>query len=298
MDLISYVPRLPTLGETLHGTRFSMGYGGKGANQCIVSARLGAKTAMVGKLGTDIFGQNYMKNFEENMVDTQHVTVTKEAATGVAPIAVDEKGQNSIVIVSGANMLLSKEDIMNAENLIKSAKVLLCQLEVLPSTTLLVMQIAKKHGITTIFNPAPAIADLSEDFYKACDIICPNESEAEILTGIPVKLVSDAEAAIAVLLDRGCSTAIITLGTEGAVFASHQDRKMIHVPAEKVEAVDTTGAGDAFIGGLAYYFAKHPELTLQEKVRRAGRIATTSVMAPGTQTSYPQSKDLPEELFQ
>lgn len=296
-DLVSYTPRLPKPGETLHGHHFSIGFGGKGANQCVVATKLGAKTAMVAKLGNDTFGHNYMKNFAENEVNTQHVGMVDAISTGVASIAVDDSGQNSIIIVAGANMHLSEADIAAAESIIKDAKVLICQLEISPASTLAALRLAKKHKVTSILNPAPAVSVLDAEMYELCDIFCPNETEASILTGLQVESVEDAQTAVNVLLDRGCGTVIITLGSQGAVFATLDDRTAVHVAAEKVDPVDTTGAGDAFIGGLAYYLAKY-NIDLKESIRRAGLIASRSVLSAGTQTSYPRANELPDELFQ
>ncbi|CAH3197373.1 unnamed protein product, partial [Porites evermanni] len=145
-DLVSYVPRLPKAGETIHGTKFSMGFGGKGANQCVMAARLGAKTAMVAKVGNDSFGERYIENFKQNGVNTDHVSVTSEASTGVAPIAVNANGENSIVIVSGANDILSEDDVRNAKSVILSSSVCVCQLEIKPEVTHYTLSIAKKAG--------------------------------------------------------------------------------------------------------------------------------------------------------
>lgn len=296
-DLISYVPRLPKPGETLHGHRFAIGFGGKGANQCVVSARLGCKAAMVAKVGDDTFGHNYIQNFRSNNVDINHVTVTQEASTGVAPIAVSDDGQNAIVIVSGANMKLTEFDVQQAEALISSAKVVICQLEVKPEVSLAAMKLAKLHNVITIFNPAPALSHLDPAFYSSSDFFCANETEAEILTGVRVTCPDDAQEVVSILLGRGCSVVIITLGAQGSVFATRENPLTCHIPASQVTAVDSTGAGDAFVGALAFYLSTMPQLPLKEVIRRSGAIATESVQLPGTQTSYPWQKDMPSELF-
>ncbi|CAH1263239.1 RBKS [Branchiostoma lanceolatum] len=297
MDLISYVPRLPKPGETIHGHKFSLGFGGKGANQCVMAARLGAATAMVAKVGDDVFGSNFVQNFKDNGVNVDHVQVTKEAATGVAPIAVNDDGQNSIIIVSGANLKLTAADVREHESVVTHAKVLICQLEIQPETSLEALRIAKQHGVTTILNPAPAQATLDPELYKVSDIFCPNETEAEILTGLPVTTVEEAEKAADVLLDKGCKKVIITLGEKGCLCKSSKSEKGIHVPARKVSPVDTTGAGDAFVGSLAYYMACHKDLRLEEAIQKACHISSISVCSPGTQTSFPYRKDLPQDLF-
>ncbi|KAK3576330.1 hypothetical protein CHS0354_039736 [Potamilus streckersoni] len=296
-DLISYVPRLPKQGETIQGSRFSMGFGGKGANQCVMAARLGAKAAMVAKVGADTFGENFIKNFKDNGINRDFVTVTDQSTTGVAPICVEEAGQNSIVIVPGANLLLSEEDVYAAKSLITSSKVVICQLEINPQTTLAALKLAKKFGVLTIFNPAPGLANLDTEFYTYSDIICPNETEAEILTGLPVKSIEDAKMAANILLKRGCGKVIITLGEQGSVIATTDTSEVKHVPAQKVKVVDTTGAGDAFIGSLAFYLAENPHLGLEESVRRATILAGISVQSPGTQTSMPWASELDPKIL-
>ncbi|XP_038074729.1 ribokinase-like [Patiria miniata] len=295
-DLISYVNRLPRPGETIHGSKFSVGFGGKGANQCVMAAKMGAKTVMIAKVGDDTFGHETIKNFKNCNVITDFISITQEAATGAAPIAVDEEGQNSIIIVSGANLLLTASDAEKAIGGIKTAKVLLCQLEVNPETSLAAMKIARDRGITTVLNPAPAIADLHPDFFKFCDIICPNETEAELLTGLQVTNVEEAKIAAKKLLEKGCKKVIITLGGQGSLLAT-SDSEPVHVPARAVKAVDTTGAGDCYVGALAYYLAVKPDLSLKEMSQKASYVASISVQSPGTQTSYPTRQDLPTELF-
>ncbi|KAK2175413.1 hypothetical protein NP493_734g02052 [Ridgeia piscesae] len=287
MDFIRYSR------ETVKGHKFTVGFGGKGSNQCIAAARLGAKTAMIAQVGNDKFGPDYIQNFRDN----ENVGLVGDTSTGVATITVDMDGKNTIVIVSGANDLLNEASVGQAENIIRSAKVMVCQLEISPKTTLAAMTLAKKHGVTTIFNPAPAMTSLDPQLFVQADITCPNESEAEMLTGEPVKSVEDAKKAVLSLLDMGCRAAIVTLGDQGAVLATATDRLPQHVPARKVKAVDTTGAGDAFVGALAFYRACYPNLALHECVERASEIATVSVQSPGTQTSYSYRRELPQTLF-
>src|SRR5213593_227228 len=185
IDLISYVPRLPRMGETLHGTRFQMGYGGKGANQAVMGAKLGARVSMVAKLGRDVFGEGTLSNFREWRVDTEHVTFTDEAFSGVAPIAVDPNGDNAIIIVTGANDLLSEADVEQARPAIRAASALFCQLEIPPEISLAALRIAREERVTTILNPAPARDELPEEIYRLSDVLCPKEPETELLTGSP-----------------------------------------------------------------------------------------------------------------
>lgn len=293
MDLISYVPRLPALGETLHGERFSMGFGGKGANQAVMAARLGARVAMVAKLGSDVFGRDTLENFKSQGVDTRHVSFTDQAFSGVAPIAVDKNGDNSIIIVTGANDLLTEDGIMAAADVIAGAKILVCQLESQLEKSLAALRIARKHGVFTIFNPAPARLELPEEIYLLSDLICPNESETGMLTGMPVNTPGQAEKAAAELLRRGPKAVVLTLGERGSLVMDKGGVR--HIPSEPVKAIDTTGAGDCFVGSLAFFLARGK--ALDEAVGLANRIAAISVMGQGTQTSFPHAADLPPGIL-
>nr|XP_014967483.1 ribokinase isoform X4 [Macaca mulatta] len=232
--------RLPKTGETIHGHKFFIGFGGKGANQCVQAARLGATTSMVCKVGKDSFGNDYIENLKQNGISTEFTYQTKDAATGTASIIVNNGGQNIIVIVAGANLLLNTEDLRAAANVISRAKVMVCQLEITPATSLEALTMARRSGVKTLFNPAPAIADLDPRFYTLSDVFCCNESEAEILTGLTVNSAADAGEAALVLLRRGCQVVIITLGAEGCVVLSQTEPEPKHIPTEKVKAVDTT----------------------------------------------------------
>lgn len=292
LDLISYVPRLPSMGETLHGGRFQMGFGGKGANQAIMAAKLGGEVTMVTKLGQDVFGENTLKNFNTWGVSTQHVHFTDQAFTGVAPIAVDAEGNNSIIIVTGANNLLTAEEIEAARPAIAAASILVCQLEIPLEISLAALRIAREEGVKTIFNPAPARLEIPQEFYQLSDIFCPNETETELLTELSVQSVEEAENAAKVLIERGAVTVILTLGERGSLLVT--DATTEHVPVAPVKALDTTGAGDAFVGSLAFFLAAGKSLS--DAIKRANRIAAVSVQSSGTQSSFPQAEDLPSEL--
>jgi len=293
LDLISYVPRLPRMGETLHGTRFHMGFGGKGANQAVMAAKLGSRVTMVAKVGDDVFGQDTLKNFEKWGVNTNQVYVTHDAFSGVAPIAVDPEGHNSIIIVTGANDLLTPEDIEAVRSVIAKARVLVCQLEIPLETTMTALRIAHEEGVKSIFNPAPAQPDLPDDIYPLSDIFCPNETETEILSGLPVKSMEEAEVAGRFLVNKGAGVVILTLGERGSLLITRKETK--HVPVASVKAVDTTGAGDAFVGSLAHFLAS--ENDLYRAMERANHIAARSVLSVGTQTSFPEAKDLPPDFI-
>jgi ribokinase len=293
MDLISYVSRLPRMGETLHGQRFQMGFGGKGANQAVMAAKLGAPVAMVAKLGEDVFGQQTLENFKSQGVDTTQVTFTDKAFSGVAPIAVDGQGNNSIIIVTGANDHLSPDDIAAAGPTIRSARVVVCQLEIEVETTLAALRLARRHDVKTIFNPAPARESLDPELYELSDIFCPNEAEAEMLSGGTVASVEDAEQAARTMLAQGAGAVVLTLGERGCLVVDSEGAE--RVPVERVTAVDSTGAGDAFVGSLAYFLARNVELV--DAARRANRVAAQSVCARGTQSSFPSAADLPDEVM-
>lgn len=293
LDLISYVPRLPKMGETLHGSKFHMGFGGKGANQAVMAAKLGGAVSMITKLGRDIFGENTLRNFKSFGIDSEHVLFTDEAFSGVAPIAVDSDGQNSIIIVTGANDLLTADEIYTARATIAASQVVVCQLEIPVEPTLAALRVAREEGVTTIFNPAPARPELPDELYRLSDIFCPNESETELLTGMPAGTMDEAVAAAQALLEKGPSQVILTLGERGSLLVSGNETA--HAPAEPVKALDSTGAGDAFVGSLAYFLAAGAPIS--EAMHRANRVAAVSVKASGTQSSFPSAKDLPSELL-
>jgi ribokinase len=294
VDLVAYAPRLPKLGETLTGTRFVTGFGGKGANQAVMAAKLGADVSMVAKVGDDAFGRDYLENFRSVGVDTTYVGVSGDASTGVAPIWVDEtSGDNAIVIVPGTNGLLTSVDVEAAAPAIESADVLVCQWEVPIECVVTAFAIARRAGVTTIFNPAPAQGELPPALLETTDLLCPNESEIELLTGLPTGTLDEVEAAGRALLARGVRRVACTLGERGALLVT--DESAVHVPTERVDAVDTTGAGDAFVGSLAVFVARGVDLT--DAIARASTIATITVTAPGAQTSFPSAAHLPDGLL-
>src|SRR5512136_463420 len=216
IDLISMVPRLPKLGETLVGHSFHLGYGGKGANQAVMAAKLGAQVTMVTRVGRDVFGEGTLKNYQAQGIDTTYVLFDETRFSGVAPIFVDPHAQNFIVIVPGANLGLSEADVHAARQVILAADVLVCQLEVPVETTLEAFRVAKSGGVRTVLNPAPA-AHLPDELLQLTDICAPNETEAELLTRQPVRTIEEAEDAAKLLRERGPGVVIITLGERGAM---------------------------------------------------------------------------------
>ena len=286
IDLISRVPRLPKLGETMTGHSFHLGYGGKGANQAVMAAKLGARVAMVTKLGRDVFGDDTLKNYQAHNIDTTFVLFDPDHASGVAPIFVDDHAQNFIVIIPGANAQLAPADARAASSAILSAEVVICQLEIPIATTLETFRIAKSGNVRTILNPAPA-ATLPDELLQLTDLCIPNETETELLTGASVQNLDDAKIAARKLLERGVGTVVLTLGDRGVLIVEKKSAE--HLPSFKVNAVDPTGAGDAFIGGLAVFLAEG--LVLRDAARRANAIAAQSVTQIGTQVSFPTRAD-------
>lgn len=296
VDFISYVPRLPKVGETLHGTKFATGFGGKGANQCVAAARLGSRTAIIGKLGNDPWGNNYRKALESEGVNVDHVKIVEGESTGIAQINVADNGDNQIVIVVGANNSLLPADVTAGADLLGRAKILVCQLETPMEGTL---EALRKFSGTSIMNAAPAVENIPLDLLRLCTIFCVNETEAALITSMPVETVMQAKGALLKLRDMGCNIVVITLGDKGAIYAPKNCNKVTHVKPCKVDkVVDTTGAGDAFIGALAHFIAKNPASELKQCIAAANKVAALSVQKPGTQTSFPHLSEtgLAEDL--
>ncbi|EDW82078.1 uncharacterized protein Dwil_GK25613 [Drosophila willistoni] len=290
IDFICYTPRLPRPGETLHGHKFQKGYGGKGANQCVAAARQGSRTALIAKLGDDTFGTDYLQQLRKEGINVNHVNLLANHTTGVAQIAVSDGGENNIIIVVGANNKLGSDDVSLAKNVFKEAKVLVCQLETPLEATVTALK-AFRHGVS-IVNAAPAMDQTPKELLELATIFCVNETEAALMTQVDsIVGIKQAEAAIARLFEMGANTVIITLGKLGAVFGHKETpTKFEHVPAPHVppcKVVDTTGAGDAFIGALAHNLARYSERSLGEHIAAASAVASQSVQLPGTQASFP-----------
>lgn len=288
IDLVSFTPRQPVMGETLHGTSFLLGHGGKAANQAVAAARLGAHSSLVAKLGQDIFGEGYLKHLRAAGVDVSHVVLTPEAFSGTAAIAVDPDGRNAIIVVAGANGLLRPADIETAGETLTNADVVVCQLEVPVETTLAALRLARRAGVPTVLNPAPALPRFPDELYAAADVFCPNEYEAFMLADKPVETLADAENVARLLLARGPRAVILTLGDRGSLLAAGDE--VLYVAAPKVKAIDTTGAGDAYVGSLAFGMAQGKPLP--ECMKFATRVASFSVQKAGTQASYPTWDEL------
>jgi ribokinase len=282
IDLTFRTTRLPRPGETLSGHGFQLGFGGKGANQAVMAARLGARVTMVTKVGRDIFGEQTLQNYRDQGIDTTFVTTDDACPSGVAGIIVDDNACNCILVVAGANGSLTPDDVRAATPAIRQAKAVLCQLEVPMESILEAFRVSRAAGVRTILNPAPAVS-LPDELLYLTDLCVPNETEAEILTGRPVTTLREAETAARAMQARGPQTVLITLGARGVLVVDGQSVE--HFPAVPIQAVDPTGAGDVFIAALAVFMAEGSSLPLA--VRRASGVAALSVTAPGTQTAFP-----------
>lgn len=288
MDLVTRAPRLPRAGETLAGQSFVTVPGGKGANQAVAAARLGASVAMIGCVGDDAYGEQLRSALLVEGIDCQAVTNVANESTGVALIVVDDSSQNAIVIVAGGNGHVTSEVVDGFDALLSRAEVIICQLEVPMATVGYVLKRGHELGKTVILNPAPVTGPLPAEWYAWVDYLIPNESEATALTGLPVDSVATADAAATALLASGVSKVIVTLGEQGALFATRAHSQ--HFPAPKVKAIDTTAAGDTFVGGFAAALAAgKPE---SEAIRFGQIAAALSVTRSGAQPSIPTFNDV------
>ncbi|KAI4456631.1 sugar kinase [Holotrichia oblita] len=286
MDFVCYSPRLPHEGETLHGYKFVTNFGGKGANQCVAAHKLGGSTTMIARVGDDLWGDKYISNFKDLGINHVYVRKTPGISSGIAQISVADSGANQIIIVAGANSQLSVNDIQDAKSAIQNANVLVCQLETSADVAIEAMKLCKGQ---IILNGAPALATYSPELLTLPSIFCVNESEASVFSGVSVHTPQDAEIALKSFMKKGCQCVIITMGSEGAVFASKDDPTPIHVRAPKKQCVDSTGAGDSFIGCLAYLLAEYKQLPMNSCVSISCSMATDSCTKPGTQISFPDA---------
>jgi ribokinase len=282
VDLTTFSDRFPRPGETIFGQRFDLGFGGKGANQAVAARLCGADVVMVAKVGNDLFGEATIKNFNAQGIDTAHVRIVEGVSSGVAPIFVEPNGQNRILVVKGANDTLHPADIDAAAETLKTADAIVLQFEIPLKTIYYAIQFANKNKILCIVNPAPAQpADL--EALRTADYCIPNESEAESITGLPVHSVDEAKLCAMALLQKGFARAILTLGSRGSLLATKDSAEL--VPPFAVTPIDTTGAGDAFIGSFAVFLAEG--LQEREALTRANLYAALSTMQVGTQKSFP-----------
>ena len=291
MDLVIKAERRPQKGETLIGQQFGMFGGGKGNNQAIAAARLGGDVTMVGRLGMDSFGDTLMDALVEEGVEIRFIVRDAEVGTGVGSPVIDADGDNSIIIVPRANMRLSAADVDRAASAISDSDVLLLQLEVPIAASQRAAEIAKSSGTKVILNPAPA-RDLPDSFLAQVDILTPNQVEAELLSGVEVSDSEGAERAARILLDRGVSAVILTLGEGGALLL--KDGLTTSIPAYRVNVVDTTAAGDAFCGALATALARGE--ALEDAVVFANAAGALAVTVLGAAPSMPTAQQITEFL--
>lgn len=281
IDLTTFTDQFPKPGQTIFAQKFDLGFGGKGANQAVAARLCGAEVFMVARVGSDLFGPATIENFKKLGIDAAHIKQVEGMSSGVAPIFVDPQGQNRILVVKGANDELKPADVEAAADVLKKSDCIVLQFEIPLETVYYTVAFAKKHGVRCIVNPAPGQA-VNMASLNGLDYFVPNESEAEAITGMPVRNLEDAKKCAKELLGGGIRRVIVTLGANGSLVAGANFTE--HVPAFPVKSIDSTGAGDAFIGSFAVFLAEGvPEL---EAVRRANLYAGLSTTGVGTQKSF------------
>lgn len=291
MDLVFRTHQLPRPGETRTGHSFRQVPGGKGANQAVAAARLGAQVSMVGRIGDDSFGQTLISGLNETGIDTRFVKVTSNCSSGLAVIGVEDSGQNSITVIPGANGFVTPDDVIATEELFLSADVLLLQLEIPLPAVQKAVELAHRHGVKIILDPAPSVNSLPDELLQV-DVVCPNETEAESLSGQVVDSIESAKSAVQRIGGRGPRISLITLGSQGAVV--FDGKALEHVPSFDVKAVDTTAAGDAF--AAAFGIALAEEISVAEAARFAAAAGALATTQHGAQPAMP-TRDAIESLL-
>ncbi|MGQ9493557.1 MAG: ribokinase [Anaerolineae bacterium] len=289
-DMVVQVPHIPAPGETVLGGEFIMAAGGKGANQAVAAARLGAQVTLVARVGQDVFGERALAGFRQEGIVVQHIAVDPEAASGVALIFVDASGENSIAVAPGANARLTPQDVQQAKEVIEAADVLLLQLETPLETVRQAAEIAQRAGVRVVLNPAPA-QPLPADVLALVDVLTPNEGEVSLLARqqlVQATTLADAEASARCLIEQGVKVVIVTLGARGALIVTPDFQQL--VPGFAVDVVDTTAAGDAFNGGLAVALADGKSLA--EAVRFANACGALAATKMGAQPSLPTANEV------
>ncbi|NLO83547.1 MAG: ribokinase [Clostridiales bacterium] len=293
MDLVAVADRFPKPGETVIGEDFATYPGGKGGNQAVALGRLGADVLMVGKIGSDLFGQQYLHNLRANGVSTDGVKIQEGVSTGIAVIEVDSTGENHIVVVPEANGMVDRAFIDEHWDIIKNRDIFLFQLEIPLDTVFYAVKKLKEAGKTIILDPAPA-GELPDEIYKHIDYITPNESEIEVLTGIKIDEGSALKKAGRRLIEKGVKCVVAKVGSKGAYLISRND--FIHVPGFSVKAVDTTAAGDSFNAGLAFALARGDDIL--ESIRFANAVGAISTTAKGAQSAMPSLNEVERLIIQ
>ena len=290
VDLTTFNDVFPRPGETIFGKKFDLGFGGKGANQAVAAKLCGANVAMVAKVGSDLFGPATIRNFESLGIDASNVRIADGVSSGVAPIFVEPSGQNRIIVVKGANDALSAADVDAAAPLLRKADTVVMQFEIPLPTVYHAVRFAASNSIRSIVNPAPA-QQIDFQQLAGADYFIPNESEAELITGMPVHTPEQAAICANFLLRQGLKRVVLTLGERGCLLAAPEGTELI--PAFKVNAVDTTGAGDAFIGSFAVFLGEG--FSEKEALKRANLYAALSTTGVGTQKSFVTRADFERE---
>lgn len=287
IDLISYIDRMPVEGETVEAPDFQMGFGGKGANQAVAAARLGSKVSFISMVGNDAFGQQQLDNFKNNHINITGVGVGTKSS-GAAPIFVDKSSDNRILIIKGANNELTPEVLDKYADLIKNTKIIVLQQEIPLETNYHAIDLANQYHIPILLNPAPANKDLDINHVTKVDFFSPNETELATLTGMPTNDMDEIKKAAHHMIKLGVKNMLITLGSKGVLWVNESTSQLIK--AIKVNTVDTTGAGDSFIGSFAHYYASGDDIPTA--IKHANQYAAVTVTRQGTQKSYPTADEL------
>jgi ribokinase len=288
-DMVIKAEHLPKPGETIIGSDFLMNHGGKGANQAVAAARLGGDTSFICKMGNDMFGHDNMDMLKKEGIDMTCSSFTNEKPSGVALINVDQNGENCIVVASGANSLLSEDDIEKARPAIKEASIVLMQLETPIKTLIYAAKVAKECGAMVVLNPAPAPKEkLPIELLENVDILIPNETEAQMISEIDITDENSLKNAILKITALGVKTVIVTIGAAGSIF--YKDGKLVKIPAFPVKAVDTTAAGDTFCG--AFCVSLCSGLDLKDAILFANKASSISVTRMGAQISIPHKVEV------
>ena len=280
MDLVVRCTAIPTPGQTVMASSSNEFCGGKGANQAVAASMVNAQVDMIGCVGSDAFADRLIENLRQHRVGTEHIERSGGASSGLAVIAVDDRGQNSIMVVAGANACITRDQVENARALIASSDVLLVQLEIPVEAVLTGIQIAKEEGVRVILDPAPALTHCPAELFQV-DLICPNESEAAAMVGHAVDTYETAISAAHTLQSRGALHVAVTMGDKGTILLTGSDHHV--VPAFDINAVDSTAAGDAFAGALAVHWSEHG--CLVDAVRFANAAGALAASRRGAQSS-------------
>lgn len=282
MDLVGTVDRMPVIGETIFGNTFFTAAGGKGANQAVAAARLGADVKMIGRVGKDAFGPVLMSGLRRHGIDVSSVYEDLDSSSGIAIITIDSSGQNHIVVISGANNACDDDQVAAAKSAIDTADTLMLQLEIPLDLMLVAARYANEKGVRVVWDPAPA-SDLPDEVYTLSDVITPNQIEVEELTGVAVTDEDSAASAASVLLERGVGATVVKLGEHGLYYATGDEGG--YVPAFDVDAIDTVAAGDAFAGGIAVALSEG--MSIEDAVRFASAAGALAVTKSGAQDAMP-----------